>query len=80
MCDWVTLLYSRKLTKHCNPAIMGKNKNHLIIKSQLLAFNEYLSVLPKLSWSYYCLSESSPLSLQQMFWKMPSTFVGHLWP
>ena len=28
MCDWVTLLYSRKLTEHCKPAIMEKNKNH----------------------------------------------------
>ena len=26
MCDWVTLLYSRKLTKHCKPAIMEKIK------------------------------------------------------
>ena len=24
MCDWVTLLYSRKLTEHCKPAIMEK--------------------------------------------------------
>ena len=26
MCDWVTLLYSRKLTEHCKPAIMEKIK------------------------------------------------------
>ena len=25
MCNWVTLLYSRKLTEHCKPAIMEKN-------------------------------------------------------
>ena len=24
MCDWVSLLYSRKLTDHCKPAIMEK--------------------------------------------------------
>ena len=24
MCDWVTLLYSRKLTEHCKPGIMEK--------------------------------------------------------
>ena len=24
MCDWVTWLYSRKLTEHCKPAIMEK--------------------------------------------------------
>ena len=26
MSDWVTLLYSRKLTEHCKPAIMEKIK------------------------------------------------------
>ena len=24
VCDWVTLPYSRKLTEHCKPTIMGK--------------------------------------------------------
>ena len=28
ICDWVTLLYSRKVTEHCKSAIMEKNKNH----------------------------------------------------
>ena len=32
MCDWVTMLYSRKLTEHCKPAIMEKSKNHYIKK------------------------------------------------
>ena len=35
MCDWVTLLYSRKLTEHCKPAKMEKNKNHLKKKKEL---------------------------------------------
>ena len=26
MCNWVTLLYSRKLTEHCKPAKMEKIK------------------------------------------------------
>ena len=26
MCDWVTLLYTQKLTEHCKPAIMEKIK------------------------------------------------------
>ena len=26
MCDWVTLLYCRKLTDYCKPAIMEKIK------------------------------------------------------
>ena len=34
MCDWVTLLYSRKLTEHCKPAIMEKIK--IIIKKKFL--------------------------------------------
>ena len=36
MCDWVTLLYSRKLTEHCKPAIMEKNKNHILKKWLIL--------------------------------------------
>ena len=32
MCDWVTLLYSRKLTDHCKPTIMETIK---IIKKRL---------------------------------------------
>ena len=32
MCNWVTLLYSRKLTEHCKPAIMEKIK--IIIKKK----------------------------------------------
>ena len=30
MCNWVTILYSRKMTEHCKPAIMEKDKNHYI--------------------------------------------------
>ena len=30
MCNWVTMLYSRKLTEHRKTAIMEKNKNHHI--------------------------------------------------
>ena len=33
VCAWVTLLYSRKLTKHCKPTIMEKIK---ITKESLL--------------------------------------------
>ena len=32
MCNWVIMLYSRKLTEHCIPAIMEKSKNHYIYK------------------------------------------------
>ena len=39
MCDWVTLLYRRKLTEHCKPAIIEKNKNHYIKK--ILIFINY---------------------------------------
>ena len=34
MCDWVTLLNSRKLTEHRKPTIMEKNKNHLKSKKK----------------------------------------------
>ena len=26
ICNWVPMLYSRKLTEHCKPAVMEKNK------------------------------------------------------
>ena len=34
MCNWVTMLFSRKLTEHCKPAIMEKNKNNYIYKKE----------------------------------------------
>ena len=37
MCNWVTMVYSRKLTEHCKPAIMEKKS--LYIKNELLYFN-----------------------------------------
>ena len=37
MCDWVTLLYSRKLTEHCKPATTEKIK---IIKKKTLNYSE----------------------------------------
>ena len=40
MCDWVTLLCSRKLTEHCKSAIMEKTK--MIIK-KILPLNNYKS-------------------------------------
>ena len=36
MCNWVTLLYSRKLTEHCKPAIMEKIKKSLLKKKEML--------------------------------------------
>ena len=32
MCNWVTMLFSRKLTERFKPAIIEKNKNHCIKK------------------------------------------------
>ena len=32
--DWVALLYSVKLTEHCKPTKMEKNKNHYKKKNQ----------------------------------------------
>ena len=39
MCDWVTLLYSRKLTEHCKPAIMEKIEIIINIKKERMAEN-----------------------------------------
>ena len=36
MCNWVTMLYSRKLTEHCTQAIMEKNKNHYMYIEKML--------------------------------------------
>lgn len=37
VCDWVILLYSRKLTEHCKLAIMEKNLKHYIKKVLLIS-------------------------------------------
>ena len=56
MCDWVTLLHSRKLTEHCKPAITEKiniilkkqKGNHIIIStSDENAFEEFLPWLSR---------------------------------
>ena len=39
MCNWVTILYSRKMTVHCKPAIMEKNKNSCIKKYLVINYN-----------------------------------------
>ena len=49
MCDWVTLVYGRKLTEHYKPAIMKKNqyilkkqKTKQIIKKKKTEFSQLL--------------------------------------
>ena len=42
MCNWVTMLYSRKLTEHCKPAIMERIKNHYI-KNKKIKINKMCS-------------------------------------
>ena len=37
MCNWVSMLYSRKLTEHCKPAIIEKIK-FIILKKFSLYF------------------------------------------
>ena len=47
MCDWVALLYSRKLTEHCKQAIMEKIKINIYVKkeiSSLLRLNSTICV------------------------------------
>ena len=43
MCDWVTLLYRRKLTEHCKPAVMEKLK---ILKKFFLKKQHFSSPTP----------------------------------
>ena len=42
MCNWVTLLYSRKLTDHYKPAIMEKIKIITQIKKKIIGSLNYL--------------------------------------
>ena len=49
MCDWVILLYSRKLTEHCKPAITEKIK---IIKNRIMLAS-YLNILPGITMILY---------------------------
>ena len=46
MCDWVTLLYSRKLTEHYKPAIMEKIKIIKIKKKKELMDTTSKVLLP----------------------------------
>ena len=56
MCDWVTFLYSRKLTEHYKPAVMGKNENHL----KKLNSNMFLA-----STSFQAVLSAEDISIQQ---------------
>ena len=40
VCDWVTLLYSRKLTEHYKPAIMEKIKIIIKKKQEIVSIGE----------------------------------------
>ena len=46
MCNWVTLLYSRKLPEHCKPAIM--EKNHFLKKRDYAPDSCYFGPPPQL--------------------------------
>ena len=37
MCNWLTMLYGRKLTEHCKPAIMEKTKI-IINEKKIIAY------------------------------------------
>ena len=53
MSDWITLLYSRKLTEHCKLAIMEKIK--IIIKKNSSQKNKVLSF-------YFLLFRDAPVA------------------
>ena len=43
MCNWVTLLYSRKLTEYCKPAVIEEIK--IIIKKKRKRVNRMLTIM-----------------------------------
>ena len=52
MCNWVTMLYSRKLTEHCKPAIMEKKS--LYIKNEMInCLASWYSLLPCTVFSHH---------------------------
>ena len=53
MCDWVTLLYNRKLPEHCKPTTMGKK----IIKkkkSKTFSTNQGVTIVQLMKWILQC--------------------------
>ena len=55
MCNWVTLLYSRKLTEHCKPAIMEKIKIIILIKEKTyIIVSKPILELRKYSKGIFC--------------------------
>ena len=54
MCNWVNMLYSRKLTEHCVPAIMKKNENKKI-KIKWTIYHDQLGFTPESQgWIIMC--------------------------
>ena len=52
MCDWITLLYNRKLKEHCKPAIMEKIKiiNYKIKKNKKIHLTKARDKRIKQQW------------------------------
>ena len=65
MCNWVTLLYSRKLTEHCKPAIMKKKS---LYKNNIKLYLWFLDSI----WKYNSVLNFSSL------WLLFHTVVGIL--
>ena len=55
MCDWVTLLYSRKLTEYCKPAILEKIK--IINKRKLCETKRVVKILGIIHYCEIILTE-----------------------
>ena len=45
MCDWVPLLYSRRLAEHCKPAIMEKIKTIIKLEKKKLWWGDNINHL-----------------------------------
>jgi len=81
MCNWVTLLYSRKSTEHCTPAIMEKIK--IIIKLKKKKERQMLGrgVEGSETWHFYpCHSDSfPPHHPSQPSWRLNIPCKGPAW-
>ena len=69
MCNWVAMLYSRKLTEHCKPAIKEKIKSIIYVKK---GFS--ISLLPLLSYKLSIQSIPSVNYNDEFFFFFSSTY------
>ena len=91
MCNYVTMLHSRKLTEQCKPAIMEKSKNNYISKKQKLYGESSKNLKEKyhfIQWFHFWemkmesqIAISTPIGTTASLtiskvWKQPKLFIN----